>query len=45
MIKGGRRAYKVLAIEYKDGTKYTADLERIVLLRTMKLSEEKSDDI
>lgn len=35
-----RSAYKILAIEYNDGTKYRADLERLVLLRTMKVSDE-----
>ena len=40
-----RSAYKILAIEYNDGTKYRADLERLVLLRTMKVTDEKSDDI
>ena len=44
-IGGQCRTYKILAIEYRDGTKYRADLERLILLRTMKVTEEKSDDI
>ena len=40
-----RLAYKILEIRYNDGTIYRADLERLVLLRTMKVTAEKSDDI
>ena len=40
-----RLAYKELKIEYNDGTTYRADLERLILLRTLKVTAEKSDDI
>lgn len=36
---------KVLDITYNDGTRYRADLERLILLRTMKVTAETSDDI
>lgn len=44
-IQSTRPFYKQLTIIYNDGTKYRADLERLVLLRTMKVTAEQSDDI
>jgi len=40
-----RPFYRVLDVLYKDGSRYRADLERLVLLRTMKVTAEKSDDL
>ena len=40
-----RPVYKQLRLEYKDGSRYTVDLERLILLRTMKVTDEMSDDI
>lgn len=45
LVKTHKRSYKQLMITYNDGTRYCADLERLILLRTMKISAEPSDDI
>ena len=35
-----RPFYRVLDVLYKDGSRYRADLERLVLFRTMKVTDE-----
>ena len=45
VIPGAKEVSKVLKIIYNDGSTYTVNLERLVLLRTMKVTAEKSDDI